>query len=155
MIPLLQGLEGRIYLKQKSSLLFSCVSEEPGSPATLELLAGQAKLLVLWVLSKWVSWGPFQACLQRNKCLQYQLEKHGVNSCGNAALPGSQCISHMLAFQLALTICRKRMGSKGVITEMGLPSSDVKRIISVLTVVTWPVQAWSLFLCQIAVISNF
>lgn len=36
----------------------------------------------------------------------------------------------MLAFQLALAICGKRMGSKGVITEMVLPSTDVKRIIS-------------------------
>lgn len=34
----------------------------------------------------------------------------------------------MLTFQLALAICRGRMGSKGVIIEMGLPSSAVKRI---------------------------
>ena len=47
MIALLQGLEERTYLKQKSSLLFACVSEEPGCPATLELPAGQAKLLAL------------------------------------------------------------------------------------------------------------
>lgn len=60
----------------------------------------------------------------------YQLEEHGVNGHKNPALPGSWCISHTLTFHLALAICRERMGSKGVVTEMGLPSSAVKRIIS-------------------------
>lgn len=46
------------------------------------------------------------------------------------ALSGSRCISPMLTFQLAQAICRERMSSKGIITEMRLPSSAVDRIVS-------------------------
>lgn len=54
----------------------------------------------------------------------------GEAQCKWPALSGSRCISHMLNFQLAQAICRERMGSQGIITEMGLPSSAVKRIVS-------------------------
>jgi len=132
MVALLQGLEGRSYLKQRSSLLFACVSKEPGCPATWSFWLGK---LNCWPCEccpcpKWLSWGPFQARLQRNKCQQHQLEKHSVNSCANPALPGSQCVTRTLTFQLAPANCREGMGSKGVVTEMELPSSAVNRIIS-------------------------